>query len=118
MKCPICNTENPDDAKKCQCGFFLDLVDDPVEISAESAGSSSKRKNSFRSLREILFGIVWIALGVIFSLVVYFFPGMDSQTKGRYMTIGLLLLIYGIFEVYRNQKKLKITSRTKDRTKI
>jgi hypothetical protein len=119
MKCPICGFENPAGAKTCKCGFFLDLANMHVDIEYNTKKIEHTEAEKMKCSRDLLNGAIWAVVGIILCIVIWFIPGPGPEDRAKFVMMGFVVVLYGLYEIARNHLKLrKMIPKTGEKGKI
>jgi len=107
MKCPICGAENKPGARNCKCGFFLVLQNEQVEVEASSQKFSQLKTDKAKYSKALFMGMVWTVIGVILSITIYIMPGLPQDYRVKFVFLGIVVIVYGLYEIVRCQIKIR-----------
>lgn len=107
MKCPICGFENPEGAKICRCGFFLEVANIPVEMEYQNKRIHSTEAEKAKCFQELINGILWTAVGILLIVGIFLIPGPTLDDKAKFASMALIIVVYGLYEAFRCHIKIR-----------
>ncbi|MCD4782263.1 MAG: hypothetical protein K8T10_00380 [Candidatus Eremiobacteraeota bacterium] len=107
MKCPICGTENKPGARNCKCGFFLVLENNRSEVETNARKHNQLETERMKYCKAMFMGMLWTVAGIVLSIIIYCTPKLPQDYRVRFVFLGFIVIVYGLFEIVRCHIKIR-----------